>query len=32
VESVMSAAIASADMKRRQPMTTLGRLPALNMA
>jgi hypothetical protein len=32
VEFLISAAIASADTKRRQPMTTLGRLPALNIA
>ncbi len=32
VEFLISPAIASADTKRRQPMTTLGRLPARNMA
>jgi hypothetical protein len=32
VELLISAAIASADTKRRQPMTTLGRLPARNIA
>src|SRR5271165_2378782 len=32
VEFLISAAIASADTKRRQPMTTLGRLPARDMA
>jgi hypothetical protein len=32
VEFLISATIASADTKRRHPMTTLGRLPARNMA